>query len=198
MSKFRVEIQITILTIIIAVVVGVIGYFSYKSLSEIVKSIEQGIQPNSQLSVIKDISADLNTYEQAVRIYTLTGNKEDLEASYLIEEQIDQKFKTLINSGNEKKYDEVLIDSLSKLAQAKIDLWHEIFKMKLSSGNKFPAYSEIYTTADKSISDSTKLKIAQNETGAIKIAGDTIKADSVQSSSKSEMKSVRRKLLTPE
>ena len=198
MSKFKVEIQITILTIIIAVVVGVIGYFSYKSLSEIVKSIEQGIQPNSQLSVIKDISADLNTYEQAVRIYTLTGNKEDLEASYLIEEQITQKFKTLINSGNEKKYDEVLIDSLSKLAQAKIDLWHEIFKMKLSSGNKFPAYSEIYTTADKSISDSTKLKIAQNETGAIKIAGDTIKADSVQSTSNSEMKSVRRKLLTLE
>lgn len=198
MSKFRVEIQITVLTIIIAVVVSVIGYFSYKSLSEIVKSIEQGIQPNNQLFIIKDISADLNTYEQAVRIYTLTGNKDDLEASYLIEEQIAQKFKALNNTGNEEKYDEVLIDSLSKLAQAKIDLWHEIFKMKLSSGNKFPAYSEIYSNTDKTKPDTAKSEIAQNETAGIKVAGDTLKTDSVQSSTNSEMKSVRRKLLTLE
>lgn len=198
MSKFRVEIQITVLTIIIAVVVSVIGYFSYKSLSEIVKSIEQGIQPNNQLFIIKDISADLNTYEQAVRIYTLTGNKDDLEASYLIEEQITQKFKSLNNNGNEEKYDEVLIDSLSKLAQAKIDLWHEIFKMKLSSGNKFPAYTEIYSNTDKTKPDTARSKITQNETAGIKVAGDTLKTDSVQSSTNSEMKSVRRKLLTLE
>lgn len=198
MSKFRVEIQITVLTIIIAVVVGVIGYFSYKSLSEIVKSIEQGIQPNNQLFIIKDISADLGTYEQSVRIYTLTGNKADLEASYLIEEQIAQKFKSLNNNDNKEKYDELLIDSLSKLAQAKIDLWHEIFKMQLSSGNKFPAYTEIYSSADKTKPDTTKSEIAQNETAVIKVESDTVKTDSVQTDANSEMKSVRRKLLSLE
>jgi signal transduction histidine kinase/FixJ family two-component response regulator/CHASE3 domain sensor protein len=198
MSKFRVEIQITLLTIIIAVVVGVIGYFSYKSLSEIVKSIEQGIHPNRQLSAIKDISAELTSYEQAVRIYGLTGNKDDLEASYLLEEKIAQEFKKLRESNKGDNYDKALTDSLSTLAQSKIDLWHEILNEQLSSKNNFPAYTEIYTKADKAKQDTTKSKIAKNENFQTKVTGDTLKTDSVQNTANSEMKSVRRKLLTLE
>lgn len=198
MSKFRVEIQITLLTIIIAVVVGVIGYFSYKSLSEIVKSIEQGIHPNRQLSAIKDISAELTSYEQAVRIYGLTGNKDDLEASYLLEEKIAQEFKKLRESNKGDNYDKALTDSLSTLAQAKIDLWHEILNEQLSSKNNFPAYTEIYTKADKAKQDTTKSKIAKNENFQTKVTGDTLKTDSIQNTANSEMKSVRRKLLTLE
>lgn len=198
MSKFRVEIQITLLTIIIAVVVGTIGYFSHKSFTGIVLSIEQGIKPGTRLPIIKNIATDLTSFEQALRFYELTGNKENLEESYIIEEQIAQKFKNLRESGEGNEQDEALADSLSVLAQAKIDLWREIVKTQLSSKNNFPAYTEIYSKTEKATADSAKLKTQKTGNDSLKVAGDTVKPDSVQSEPGSEMKTVRRKLLSLE
>ena len=198
MSKFKVEIQISVLTIIIGIVVVTIGYFSYKSLSKIVYSIQQGIQPNDELFIVREIASDLTALEQAVRIYVLTGNKDDLQEYYLLEEQIAQNFKTLYDLGVGNNYDVALIDSLSKLSQAKINLWNEILKMQLSFKNNFPAYTEIYSNPEKTKSDTTKLNVGQNETAEKKTVGDTIKTDSIQSETSPELKTVRRKLLTLE
>jgi len=198
MSKFRIEIQITVVTIIIAIVVTTIGYFSYQSLSKIVYSIQQGIQPNDELFKIKEIASDLTALEQAVRIYVLTGNPDDLQAYYSLEEQIAQNFKALHDSIVLDNYDVVLVDSLSKLSQAKIDLWQEIFKMQLSTKNNFPAYSEIYSNPEKAKADSIKLNAGRNKTKEKKTGGDSIKTDLIQSETPPELKTVRRKLLTLE
>lgn len=198
MSKFRVEIQITLLTIIIAIVVVTIGYFSYKSLLRIVQSIEQGIQPNDQLFIIKDIATDLTTFEQAIRFYELTGNNDDLQASYSIEEHIAQKFKTLNNQIDINNYDKALIDSLSVLAQEKIDLWHENLNSRLSSKDNFPAYTEIYSNVGKTKPDTTKSETRQNEPVELNVANNFAKTDSTQPGTSSEMKTVRRKLLSLE
>lgn len=198
MSKYRVEIQITLLTIIIAIVVVTIGYFSYKSLLRIVQSIEQGIQPNDRLFIIKDIATDLTTFEQAIRFYELTGNNDDLQASYSIEEQIAQKFKTLNNQIDINNYDKALIDSLSKLAQEKIDLWHEILNSWLSSKDNFPAYTEIYSNIESKKPDTTKIETAQNEPVEINEENNSAKTDSIQPRTSAEMKTVRRKLLSLE
>ncbi len=193
MSKFRVEIQITLLTIIIGIVVVTIGYFSYKSLSKIVYSIQQGIQPNDKLIIIKDIASDLSAIEQAIEFYVLTGNQDDLQAYYSLEEQIANNFKKLHDLEVEDNYDVALVDSLAKLSQAKIDLWNDILKMQLTSKNNFPAYTQIYSNAD-----STKLKVGQNENERIKTGIDTIKTDSSQSEISPELQTVRRKILTLE
>jgi len=78
MSKFKIEIQISLLAITIGIVVVVIGYFSYKSLSEIIYSIHQETRPDNKLFLIKNIASDLTALENSVRLYDLTKNGDDL------------------------------------------------------------------------------------------------------------------------
>ena len=162
MSKFKIEIQISILTIIIGIVVVTIGYFSYKSLSQIVYSIQQGTRPDNKLSIIKEIAFDLTSVENAVRIYSLTNNNDDLEVFYALEDDISENFEMLHNLKEVNKFELALIDSLSKLSQEKLDLWNQILVINLSAKSMFPAFSKLYSNLDEPKMD-TIPTIAGNE-----------------------------------
>lgn len=179
MSKFRIEIQITLLTIIIGIVVITIGYFSYKSLSQIVYSIQQGAHPDDKLFKIKDIASDLTSLENTVRLYTLTNNNDDLEAFYSLEENISQSVKELgdLKEGNE--FDRALIDSISKLSQEKLDLWNKILTVNLTSKSMFPAFSKLYSNLDEIeidtiITETENSEIRRNNPEIVNNLADTI------------------------
>jgi len=78
MTKYKIEILITLLAIVIGAVVATIGYFSYKSLSRIVFTIHQETQPDNKLFLIKDIATELTTLERTTRLFILTNNIENL------------------------------------------------------------------------------------------------------------------------
>jgi len=162
MSKFKIEIQISILTIIIGIVVVTIGYFSYKSLSQIVYSIQQGTHPDNKLSIIKEIAFDLTSVENAVRLYSLTNNNDDLEVFYALEDNISENFEKLRDLKVEDKFVLAQIDSLSKLSQEKLDLWNQILVINLSAKSMFPAFSKLYSNLDEPKLD-TIPTIAGNE-----------------------------------
>jgi signal transduction histidine kinase/CheY-like chemotaxis protein/CHASE3 domain sensor protein len=149
MSKFKIEIQITLLAVIIGVVVATIGYFSYQSLSKIVGYIQQVTHPDDKIFVIKEIEADLNALENTVRLYALTNNYEVLDVFYTHEEEVAENLKKLSGSEVENKYDLMLIDSISKLSQEKLDLWNDVLNIHLSKKGIFPAFSKLYSNLDE-------------------------------------------------
>jgi signal transduction histidine kinase/CheY-like chemotaxis protein len=153
MSKFRIEILITTLTIIIGVVVVTIGYFSYQSLTKIINYIQQGTHPDNKIFVIKEIDSDLNALENTVRLYALTNNYDVLEVFYFHEDNIDQNLKDLGRLELENKYDVMLIDSISKLSEQKLELWNEILNIYLSKKGIFPAFSKLYSNLDEEKKD---------------------------------------------
>lgn len=145
MTKFKIEIQITLLAIVIGAVVATIGYFSYKSLSRIVFTIHQETQPDNKLSLIKDIATELTALERTTRLYIVTSNVEDLLNYQSLQRHIVLNLRKLNVIRGKYNPESALIDSIAKLSKEKLELWQEILEMNLSAKNSNLAISGIYS-----------------------------------------------------
>lgn len=194
MSKFKIEIQITALALIIGTVVVTIGYFSYQNLSKIVNYIQQATYPDNKIFVIKEIESDLNALENTVRLYALTKNYDVLDEFYTHEDEISSNLKVLSGFKVENKFDLMLIDSISKLSQDKLDLWNEILNIHLSKKGIFPAFSKLYSNleekeTDKIAAENKIENVAQNNADTLKTITDT-----TISGSAIERKTIKKKI----
>ncbi len=194
MSRFKIEIQITVLAIIIGIVVVTIGYFSYQSLSKIVNYIQQVTYPDNKIFLIKEIDSDLNALENTVRLYALTNNYDVLEVFYSHEDEISDNLKTLVSFKLENKYDLMLIDSISKLSQEKLDLWNEVLNIHLSKKGIFPAFSKLYSNLDEYNPDTVTMD--SHNDGVAQIITDSLKTndDSTALGSSIERKTIKKKI----
>jgi signal transduction histidine kinase/FixJ family two-component response regulator/CHASE3 domain sensor protein len=194
MSKFKIEIQITALALIIGIVVVTIGYFSYQSLSKIVNFIQQVTYPDNKIFVIKEIDSDLNALENTVRLYALTKNYDVLEEFYSHEDEISGNLKTLSNFKVENKFDLMLIDSISKLSQEKLEIWNEILKIHLSKKGIFPAFSKLYSNLEEKKTDT--IATDDNSKDVALVNADTVKtiADTTVLGLSSERKTIKKKI----
>ena len=194
MSKFKIEIQITALALIIGTVVVTIGYFSYQNLSKIVNYIQQATYPDNKIFVIKEIESDLNALENTVRLYALTKNYNVLDEFYTHEDEISSNLKALSGFKVENKFDLMLIDSISKLSQEKLDLWNEILNIHLSKKGIFPAFSKLYSNLEEKETDKVAAEnkienVAQNNADTLKTITDT-----TISGSAIERKTIKKKI----
>lgn len=168
MSKFKIEIQITLLAVIIAAAVVTSGYFAYKSLSEIVYSIHQETGPDYKLFVIKDIAADLAELENSVRLYILTNNKSDLVPCKKLQTQIADKLENLqiiIAQGGDNK---ALADSVHQLSVEKLELWKGMLSLHQSSNNAQPDFSELYSKLDEQKIDTVEVEVEKEKKGFLR------------------------------
>lgn len=168
MSKFKIEIQITLLAVIIAAAVVTSGYFAYKSLSKIVYSIHQETGPDYKLFVIKDIAADLAELENSVRLYILTSSKEDLVPCDTLQDQILTKLdnlKSIIAQGGENV---ALADSVRKLSEEKLELWKGVLSLHKSSLNNKPDFSELYSKLDEQKVDTVEVEVETEKKGFLR------------------------------
>ncbi len=153
MSKFKVEIQITLIAIIIGAAVITSGYFAYKSLSEIVTTIQKDSRPDNRLFLMKDIANELVALENNVRLYTLTNNRSDLKLYDTIQTRIINKIEYLSNLAIPDRKDEILTDSVAVFAAEKLQVWREILNLHLSSKVTTPQFSEIYLKLEEQKTD---------------------------------------------
>ena len=149
MSKYKIEIQITLLAIIIGAVISTIGYFSYKNLSNIVYTIHHETRPDNKLFLIKDIASELTTVEHILRLYVLTNNEDDLQQYHSHQRHIILNLNKLNVYRGKFNPDATLIDSIVKLSREKLDLWQEVLTIHLSAKSSKREFLEIYTKLDK-------------------------------------------------
>lgn len=143
MARIRIEFQITVLVIIIASAVIATGYLAYNSLSGIVTTVRQEANPDYQLFLIKDISADLASLENVVRLYVLTGNDEDLAPYRDLSNKVTEKLDSLMGVSS-LKYP-VLARDFYKLAVEKLEIWQEVLNLHQASKDLEPVFTQIYS-----------------------------------------------------
>ncbi len=150
MSKFKIEIQITLLSLIIGAAVVTSGYFAYKSLSNIVYSIHQEATPDYQLFLVKDLAADLTSLENNARLYILTNRKGDLKPYQTLQKKIISKIENLNHFEAENESDIQITDSLTSLAFQKIELWQKILSLHQSMQNvDTTSFTQIYSKLEE-------------------------------------------------
>lgn len=153
MAKFRIEAQITLLTVIIAAAVVTSGYLGYKSLSQIVNSIHQEARPDYKLLLIKDISAQLSEIENNVRLYVLTGDEGNLKPYRQLANSVEVKTQGLAEAYTPGQEGTWPIDSIRPLIKAKLAIWEEVLQLHKSKKDSAPVFSEIYSKLEEQIFD---------------------------------------------
>ncbi|WP_372946843.1 ATP-binding protein [Mariniphaga sp.] len=177
MAKLRIEVQVTLLAVIIAGSVIATGYLAYKSLSNIVYSIQQETTPDYQLFIIKDIASDLAAIENSVRLYVLTNEEQNLKPYHQTGEAVRNKLKNL-QTNYSTEYASV-VDSFHNLALEKLDIWQGILDLHNSSLNNEPTFSEIYsqlevTQVDTIITETREKGFLKGILGKRKVIVDTL------------------------
>ncbi len=167
MSKYRIEIQVTIIALIIGAVLVTSGYYAYKSLSEIVFTIHKETRPDNRLFLMKDIANDLNALENNVRLYSLTSNKSDLKLYDTIQNNIIQSIQYLSELSIEDPTERMLTDSLAILSAEKLDLWNSVLNLHLSAEAKTPGFTELYTKLEEQKTDTITREVEVKQKGLI-------------------------------
>lgn len=136
MKFFRIEFQITLLTLVIAAGVAISGYLVYQSLSQIINSIHQEARPDFKLILIKEITSDLNEVENSVRLFSLTGNDEFIDSYHKSYQQVQENLSALKDYAIPGTDEIQLIDSISQLSALKLTLWGQIRQLHQQKNNK--------------------------------------------------------------
>jgi nitrogen-specific signal transduction histidine kinase len=193
MTKYKVELQITLVAIIIATVVFTLGHFSYKNLSQIVYSIQKEAQPDNKLFLIKNIAAELTTLEHTLRLYILTNNDEDLEQYNLHQKNIILNLRKLNVYRGKFSSEVTLVDSMGIFSMEKLELWHEVLTMHLSKKRNSPSFSKIYSALDKSKTD-TITSFKDNENLQTKKSGVQNSIDTFVVDRSPEFEAIKKKI----
>ncbi|WP_163714730.1 ATP-binding protein [Mangrovibacterium lignilyticum] len=163
MKFFKIEIQITILTLIIGVAVVGSGYLVYKSLSEIIDSIHREARPDYKLLLIKDISAELNEVENSVRLYSLTGNENYIYRFHKLNNSVQEKLTNLEDYAIPESEEVQKIDSIQLLSNQKLVIWSQIrnlHKQKIQKQTEKPL-TELVSKIDTAIIQPDTIKFEQ-------------------------------------
>jgi signal transduction histidine kinase/CheY-like chemotaxis protein/HPt (histidine-containing phosphotransfer) domain-containing protein len=144
MKKIPVQIKIGSLMIVAAVLISATGYLSYRNLSAVVSSIREEYNPGSMLLSIREISIDLEKAQNSLRIYTVTGNTDDLKPYYKIISNIDRKVSSLRTEGLNDTVLITQIDTIGKLIRENIFIWNKM--LYLSKNKKVVDYLDGIST----------------------------------------------------
>jgi len=148
MKKLKIEIQVTLLTICIAVAVVVSGYLAYQSLSKIVDTIHKEARPDLKLILTKDIASDLGEVENNIRLYSLTSNTSFLRSYRQLGDSIQKKLKTLSLYSVPGSEEISHIDSISLLANRKLQIWDKIRALHRSKTDTHNSFTNLYSKID--------------------------------------------------
>ncbi len=163
MKFFKIEIQVTFLTLIIAAVVIGSGYLVYQSLSQIVNSIHQEARPDFKLILIKDIASELTEAENTIRLYSLT-NDESLTENY---RELDSSIQNLLADLRDYAIpgsDEIAtIDSIQLLTNEKLLILNRIQTLFKTRDNTNSNFSELLSRIDTTIVQSDTITFEQPE-----------------------------------
>lgn len=153
MFRTRIEIQIVIVALVIITAVTTAGYLVYESMSRIVQSVYHEARPDNRLFLMKDISNDLVSLENSVRLSMLS----DLEGASLptdtLRRIVEGKLAEMEALPSESVEDHRLTDSLSQLARQKLDLWETIFTLHQKAEQTEPTFSRVYSKLEEQKTD---------------------------------------------
>ncbi len=101
-------------------------YIAYRNLSSIVSTVQVDFKPELRIVSIRDISHDLETADNCIRIYSITRDTSDLRPYYSKVNGIDEKVTRLKVECSEDSIMLNQVDTISKLIEENIVIWNEL------------------------------------------------------------------------
>lgn len=159
MKKVGIEIQVIILTIGIAIAMMIAGALAYRSLSNIVDTIHNEARPDRKLLLIKDISSSLNEVENAVRLYSLSGDVGFLGSAKQMKAGLDAKLDELRVLSEQDQMGKQLLDSIGILTASKLQILAEIQALHRGKPNTAEPLKNLYSKIDTVIVEADTIKL---------------------------------------
>lgn len=142
MRKNIIGIPIVLISIAIMVFIALSGNLVYKSISEILDSWDDEMNPDRKMVMIKGLIADIDNLENSVKLYSFSGNKIYFNDYQSVKIRLEEELSIL------KKYpvidtvDRKIIDSLIVLSDERIKLWNQIIGLYLSKTDEHIVFEE--------------------------------------------------------
>ncbi len=125
MKKISIQVKIGLLLIFAVVLLSAACYLSYRNLSAIVSSMQIDLNPELRLVSIRDISGDLETADNSIRIYSITRDTSDLRPYYSVIKGIDEKVNLFRFECSDDTIMLNQVDTISTLIEENIVTWNE-------------------------------------------------------------------------
>ncbi|HAF31028.1 MAG TPA: hypothetical protein DCG75_18475 [Bacteroidales bacterium] len=124
------------------------GYFSYKSLSSVVRLMQNEYTPDNKFFAIKNITTSIEKAENSIRLYGITKEDKHLERYRKTLPEIDSNFTNLKYQYAKDQWFSSKIDTISTLLDIKKKLWSEIILLWESdnTGEEFYNLTKKLTT----------------------------------------------------
>ena len=106
-----------------------VGFFSYKSLTSIVNSINSQSKPDYKLLQIRQVAAELEKAENSIRIFTISHDDQYLQQYYNSIKKVDEQMNGLKEAGYKDTLVSETIDSLNYLINRKVMVWSDILSL---------------------------------------------------------------------
>jgi signal transduction histidine kinase/DNA-binding NarL/FixJ family response regulator len=124
------------------------GYFSYQSLSSVVRLMQNEYTPDNKFFAIKNITTSIEKAENSIRLYGITKKDKHLERYRKTLPEIDSNFSNLKHQYAKDQWFSSKIDTISTLLDIKKKLWGEIILLWESdnTGEEFSNLTKKLTT----------------------------------------------------
>jgi signal transduction histidine kinase/CheY-like chemotaxis protein/HPt (histidine-containing phosphotransfer) domain-containing protein len=132
-KKFSFEIRITTVLIAVLILVVAIGVLAFRSLHGIVADVKEATEPNSRITLLKQVITDLSDAESSIKTYRLTGDDNYLDPFYNSISSVDERMQELHRQSNGEAAQEKLADSVQQLVELKYQVLN---KFLLLEGNE--------------------------------------------------------------
>lgn len=153
MKKPGVAFRIVVPSIIIMFAVIISGYFVHRSQQQILHTIHHAARPDQQLMLVKEIASDLSEIENNVRIFLLTGNRDNLLPYEQLNQKVQVQLDALMNASDSTRIEKALLDTVQQLVLTKLKIWEDILVLHFSKDDLKTSFSDIYDTFEKQTTD---------------------------------------------
>jgi signal transduction histidine kinase/CheY-like chemotaxis protein/HPt (histidine-containing phosphotransfer) domain-containing protein len=129
LMQLNLKVKIGLIMTLTVLLILTVGFFSYKSLTSIVDSINPPSRPDRKLLKIRQIAAELEKAENSVRIFTISHDQQYLQQYYNSIKEIDDKMNGLRGTAYQDTLVSKTVDTLSHLVQRKVVVWNDILNL---------------------------------------------------------------------
>jgi signal transduction histidine kinase/CheY-like chemotaxis protein/HPt (histidine-containing phosphotransfer) domain-containing protein len=129
-KRFSFEIRIITVLIAVLILVAAIGILAFRSLYGIVADVKDATEPNSRITLLKQVITDLSDAEGSVKTYRLTGDDNYLDPFYASISSVDERMQELHRQSKGSDEQENLADSVQQLVEIKYEILNKFLLLE--------------------------------------------------------------------
>ena len=167
-NKAGSEIKIMGYIMLIFIIIAITGIFAYKGFQSILAEVSHSSEPDTKISLVKEIVSDISVAENNVKSYNLTRDKKYLSPFYNSVLVIDKNINELKRLTGFNKEQEKMVTEMEGLIDRKYNVLNELLSLYPDEN----ITAELFKISERINHEAevlNNLKIKQNEAASVKL-----------------------------